>query len=267
MSTATLTTNFNFVMPDENEYYSIATVNQNTAAIDDAIIKNARNTYLVAAANSNAETKRRADAVCTTSDCFEKVTALINKMSDGDTLIFGAGTFDFYSQNITGIVLNKSIKIKGCGIHNTILKQQHTVGNTEKTAPVFRFNETDIVIEDLMLTDYTDFVAQTVGMVEVANDGAIFRNVFFVQNTAADKTGYCVLNRASSRFSRIENCRVYRNYSAPQKPMFNFSNASFSGIISGNIVSGYNGISIKFFNEDSKNKTLAFGNMDYTVIE
>jgi hypothetical protein len=184
-------------------------------------------------------------------------------MKDGDTLVLGSGLFEIYPTTSEGIVIDKRIKITGCGINSTRLQQKNIIGNTKATAPVFNITCGNVVIENMMLEDYTSAKNEN-ALVSIGADSVELYRLFFIQNCEADDLNYCVWNVSDTKFVRIEQCRVFRKISST-RAMFNFTGYSFTGVIGSIISSGNDGVKVRFKDEDSMNKTAFYGNVNEDV--
>ena len=247
------TTNFNFALPAENEYYSVGVVNANTAAIDAAIMQRSRREYIVAAADSPAKMKKMADVICTATDAAQKIQTLINSAEDGEVIYFCKGTYNIYPGDESGIVINKRIRLIGSG-NMTVLSHKGLSSDATRGGSIFRITKSDVLISDMMLVNHKEAV-NAEAMIDIAYDGAEIRNVFFIQNTADGYTGYCIKNSANTNYVRIEGCRIFRDHYVSSMPMFEFGGYDFSGVIGSNISSGADGLIIRFKDTNSRNNT------------
>ncbi len=255
--------NYNLILPEADDYYDVDVFNQNFKTVDSIVASTGNETIVVATYDTKSQRKARADYVCTSTDACQVIQGVIDSMSAGDELLLLDGTYYIRSETDgKGIVVDKAIKIVGRGIANTKIIQAE-MGEVEnysgETSPVLTITSDNVVVENLMISDNTS-LSSPQDMVHLGADGAVFKNVFFVQNMNTTDTYYIVKNTAQSKYTRIQDCRVYRMYDKSDLIMFDFSEYDFSGVITGNLLSGYNNLSFDFNTEGSRNKTVVYGN-------
>ena len=258
------TTNFNFELPYENEYYSIGTVNANMTAIDTAIMQKSRREYILAASDSPEKMKKKADMICSATDAAQKIQQLITAAADGDIIRLCVGTYNLYPDTENGVVINKRIGIIGSG-NGTVVSHKGLALNSQRGGSTFKVTNSDVVIKDMMLVNYKEAV-NAAAMIELAGDGTEIRNIFFIQNIINGYTGYCVKNSSNTNYVRIEGCRIFRGNTVGTMPMFNFADYNFSGIIGSMISSGADGVSIKFKDANSRSNTDIYACKDLNIL-
>ena len=99
--------------------------------------------------------------------------------------------------------------------------------------------------------------------------GALYRGVFFIYNGGNGNDSSCIEGSGNCCYTRIQDCRVYKGFSAEGAGvcMFDFSRCTdFSGIIGGNISSGYGSISVIFANQTHKNNTAFYGHTNVSIL-
>ena len=239
--------------------------NSNADKIDTAITKRGHREYLIAAPDSDSRYRNLAD-VCIDSDteAFTKMKEIINMMSDGDTLRISPGFYGLYPDTEEGIVINKKIRILGCGISNTYLMIRGLNGNMTKGAAFFTIRSEFVEIADVLMADLST-MNNEYALINLAADSTKLSGIFFLQNVKTAVNAWFIRSLDECHYIRIEGCRFYRRTSSPQRPMLNFGDYGFYDSVIGSIVmSGYDVFSIKYKDDDSKNRNVLYGIRNYT---
>lgn len=217
---------------------------------------NNRTHIVVATFDTKNPLKANVDYTCTSTNASSVLKTAINAVAQGGTVELLDGTYNLqYSE--TAIELNKDINIVGSG-HTTTIHQPFDESAGE-AKPIFIITGQNVRIKDMMLCDKN--VSSPVTMIIQQAQGTIYNGIFFIYS-ASEITGEgaCIKGSNDCRYTRIQNCRVYKGFKNSNLVMFDFSNCTgFGGVVSGNISSGYNNISIKFANESHKNNTAVYG--------
>ncbi len=120
-----------------------------------------------------------------------------------------------------------------------------------------------------MLCD--SIVSSPQSIVSQSAEGVTYDNIFFIYTAISNSIevdNACIKGIGSCKFTRIQNCRVFKQASNNNKIMFDFGECTnFSGVIGGNINSGSDNISVKFAENNHKNATAIYGHtaIDITI--
>lgn len=236
-------------------------------AINNLNINN-RTHIVIASYDTKNPFKANADYTCTSSNASSVLKTAIAEIAVDGKIELLDGTYNLQYFDDSGITLEplelpKAMTLEGCG-SSTVIKQPTYEG---EALNVFNITGNDVKIKKMMICDGD--ISSPVSMISQQSEGAVYEDVFFVFNgKAAETHNACITGKGSCKYTRIQNCRVYKNFNNSNKVMFDFSSCtSFEGVIGGNISSGYNNISVKFANESHKNNTAIYGhtNIDITT--
>ena len=225
------------------------------SAINNLNINN-RTHIVVASYDTKNPFKANADYTCTSTNASSVLKTAINAVALGGTVELLDGTYNLqYDED--AIELTKAINIIGSGHTTTI--QQPADENSGEAKPIFIISSQNVRLKGMMLCDKN--VTSPVAMIEQQTQGAIYDDVFFIFNAAETSSyGACIRGSNDCKYTRIQNCRVYKGFNNSGAAMFDFSACTgFGGVIGANISSGYNNISVKFANESHKNNTAVYG--------
>lgn len=217
---------------------------------------NNRTHIVVSAYDTKNPLKANADYTCTSTNASSVLKTAINAVALGGTVEFLDGTYNLqYDED--AIELNKAINIVGSG-HTTIIHQPADE-NSGEAKPIFIISGQNVRLKGMMLCDKN--VTSPVAMIEQQTQGTIYDDVFFIFNAAETSSyGACIRGANDCKYTRIQNCRVYKGFNNNEIAMFDFSDCTgFGGVIGANISSGYNNISVKFASESHKNNTAVYG--------
>ena len=225
------------------------------SAINSLNINN-RTHIVVASYDTKNPLKANADYTCTSTNASSVLKTAINAVAPGGMVELLDGTYNLqYDED--AIELTKAINIVGSGHATTI--QQPADENAGEAKPIFIISGQNVRLKGMMLCDKN--VTSPVAMIEQQTQGAIYDDVFFIFNAAETSSyGACIRGSNDCKYTRIQNCRVYKGFNNSGAAMFDFSACTgFGGIIGANISSGYNSISVKFASESHKNNTAVYG--------
>jgi hypothetical protein len=223
---------------------------------------NNRTHIVIAAYDTKNPLKSNADYTCTSTNASTILKTAINAVAKGGRIELLDGTYQLqYDEDV--IEISKAITIVGCG-YCTVLKQPVDTNAGEAKA-IFNITAADVRIKSMMICDAN--VTSPVAMITQKTDTVTYDDLFFIFNGSEDGcTNACIEGSGACNFTRIQNCRVYKGFNNSTKVMFDFSSCtSFSGIISGNISSGYNNISVKFANTTHQNNTAIYGHTNIDI--
>lgn len=212
---------------------------------------------IIATYDTESEAKGIASYICKKNKAGTTINKAIASAKKGDKIVLLDGTYE-----VDAIInIDKAITVEGTG-NKTVLKQYLNKYNTANT--IFYINSADVVIKNMMLSDVS--IGSTNPMIVANEQNFNVSNVFFILN---DTLGACVMGSSGKNvaYSRICNCRVYKSFNDASVAMFNFSRSSFyKGVISGNISSGYNNISVSFANDSDRANTAIYGHTAIDIV-
>lgn len=230
-----------------------------------ANIKNNGLNVVVATYDTPDVLKSKADYICTKDNASTVLQTALNTLEKGDTLELLQGTYTL--QYLAGSLTfpAEGITIKGQGF-STAIQQP---GYEGEALPIFNITKGNIKIKDMMLCDKIETTPESI--VHQSAEGTTYDNVFFIYTAISgspETDNACIKGAGSCKFTRIQNCRVFKQASNNNKIMFDYGKCtSFSGIIGANINSGSDNISVKFAENSHKNATAIYGHtsIDITI--
>lgn len=229
---------------------------------------NNRTHIVIATYDTKNPLKANADYTCTASDASTVIKKALSEIREGGRIEFLDGTYQLqYLYREGEITIDKQgITLTGAGYSTNIIQPKDAYES--ETQHAFIINADNVRIKDMMICDAGAEVTLPVSIILQKKEGAIYENVFFIYN--ADEPGCgnaCIEGQDSCRFTRIQNCRIFKGFAGEEKYMFDFSKCTqFSGNISGNILSSGNGkISIQLKDESAKNNTAIYGHASERV--
>ena len=245
----------------ENVVSTLSTKIPTSAAVSTAIntLKSqtkSRTSVIIASYDTKNPLKDKADYTCTSADFPTVFTTALNAVANGGEIQLLDGTYNADFANVINV--NKAVKIHGCG-RQTVLKQAVDPTDDAYSNPIFRITSDNVEISDMMICDVDCY--DPIEMIQITKNGAIFRNIFFITYAQyEDDYASCIKGEGDCRFTRIQDCRVFKGTANTGKIMFRFNECTnFSGVIGGNISSGYDSISVAFASETHKNQTAIYG--------
>ena len=187
-------------------------------------------------------------------------------MEEGDTLRICPGYYLMTPESSEGIVINERIRVLGFGMNVSKIANMGIGGIESNCRTTFTIKSEFAVLGNMMLADPIECVKSS-SMVDIMSNSVELRDLFFVENAASVSTCSCVRLLSDSNFTRIEDCRIYRRTSSPQRPMLDFADHDFAnGVIGSIIISGNDSLSIKYKNDRSKNSTAIYGCSDVVYL-
>lgn len=242
--------NYNLVLPEPQDYYDVAVFNENFKSVDEIMAATGNDRVVVASFDTNSQRKRVADYICDANNAVQVLEQAIKSLNSGGELFLMEGTYYINSC----LRIDKSVVVRGRGCHFTKLIK------TEGTEALLNICADAVLLEGLMLADNYDNMTGLRDIVLIGKDNAILRDVFFVQKGQQLSQSSIIRLVADSRYTRIDNCRFFREYSLNERCMLNLSKFSFSGCINGNILSGNDNFSVNFKDRESYDNTVLCGN-------
>ncbi len=230
-------------------------------------IKNNGLNVIVATYDTPYDLKSKADYICTKDNASTVLQTALNTLKKGGTLELLQGTYTL--QYLAGSLTfpAEGITIKGQGFSTSI--QQPVNVEAGEALPIFNITKSNIKIKDVMLCD--SIVSSPQSIVSQSAEGVTYDNIFFIYTAISNSIevdNACIKGIGSCKFTRIQNCRVFKQASNNNKIMFDFGECTnFSGVIGGNINSGSDNISVKFAENNHKNATAIYGHtaIDITI--
>lgn len=218
---------------------------------------NNRTHIVVASYDTKNPLKVNVDYTCTATNATSVLKTAINAVAQGGKVELLDGTYNL-QYNEDAIELTKEITIEGSG-YRTVINQPIDESGGGEAKPIFIINSQNVKLKSMMVCD--EDISSPVDIIEQKATGVIYDDVFFIFNgKESTSDSACIRGFNDCRYTRIQNCRVYKSFSTGDKVMFDFSGCTnFGGIIGANISSGYNNISVKFANESHKNNTAVYG--------
>lgn len=253
--------------------YTTSVTNGSTSLVTGGAVYNAINnlninnrTHIVIASYDTKNPLRaNADYTCTASNASLILKTAINAVAEGGRIELLDGTYNLQYSEEPIELTTKGITIEGSG-HTTIINQP-VDENAGEAKSIFIIKGHDVKLKNMTLSDVD--VSSPVSVIQQQAQGAIYDSVFFIFY-AVGMTGSdcCIYGSGDCKYTRIQNCRVFKGHDISGKIMFSFNHCdSFSGVICGNISTGYNDISVKFASEEHKNNTAIYGhtNIDLRI--
>lgn len=251
--------NYNFDELDDLLYNKFETINVRFTNVSKGIAS-----IIVATYDTKNPLKHRANYTCTQDNANEVIAEAISKLVPGGVLELMDGTYEL-NYDKGPIELEKFITIKGSGF-KTVIKQP---ADTEigEAKPAFILKGDGNKIENMMICDSE--VTSPHSLISLQDNSSEIKDVFFIIMADRTKTDGCSCVQGASgadcRFTRIENCRVFKQPNVGDV-MFDFSACSnFSGVIGSNISSGHGAISVRFADENHRKKTAIYGHSDISI--
>ena len=206
--------------------------------------------------------KSNADYICNSVNASSILKTALSSINNGGKIELLDGTYNLSYQD-TELEISKSITIEGQGF-NTVIKQPVDADAGEAKA-IFNITAQNVNIKNMMLSDAD--ISSPVSMINQSAQGTIYDSIFFIFNSSESSVDdSCVEGTGNCNFTRIQNCRVYKGFKNDDKVMFDYSSCTnFSGVIGGNISSGYGNISVRFNNEGHKNNTAIYGHSNIDI--
>lgn len=222
---------------------------------------NNRTHIVIATYDTKNPLKSNADYTCTETNATDILKQAIISIGEGGKIELLDGTYNL-SYSAGSFNIYKSITIEGQGFKTVINQPADTVAG--ETMPIFDITAANISIRNMMLS--ASRVTSPAAIITQSAQGAIYDNVFFIRNThESEPYSVCIEGTGDCKYTRIQNCRVYKDFKG-ESVMFDYlSCTDFSGVIGANISSGYDNIGIRFKNETHKNATAIYGHSNIDI--
>ncbi len=227
-------------------------------------IKN-RTHIVIATYDTKNPLKNNADYVCTSENASTVIRQALAAVQPGGKIELLDGTYNLQYEDFgEGIVINKSVCIEGAGKWSVGISQP-TNEEVSEANPIFTINAKDVTIKNLCLSGVANTCTSPVSLIKQKSAGVFYYDLF-LWIAASDPTAkYSCIEGVSGtdcRFSRIQDCRLYRAFRPPSTDFlaFDFREcANFSGVIGGNMSSGYGNIDVGFATESHRQATAIYG--------
>lgn len=216
---------------------------------------------VIASYNTTSTFKDYADYTCTESNFATVFNQALNNISAGGEIVLLDGIYNAGYPTIT--ISKNNITVRGVG-YNTVLQQGVDPDEGDYVDPIFTLDGDNIKIKNMMLCDDSSN-AHPESLLMLKGEGSVIEDVFFaVDNDEIWRdNAWCIqgYTDTSCRFTRIQNCRIFRGRSKAQKYSFRFDNCTnVSGmIISGTINSGYDFVNVDFKNSNHSASVVTYG--------
>ena len=222
---------------------------------------NNRTHIVIATYDTKNPLKLNADYTCTETNATDILKQAIISVGEGGKIELLDGTYNL-SYSAGSFNIYKSITIEGQGFKTVINQPADTVAG--ETMPIFDITAPNISIRNMMLS--ASRVTSPTAIITQSAQGTIYDNVFFIRNThESEPYSVCIEGTGDCRYTRIQNCRVYKDFKG-ESVMFDYiSCTDFSGVIGANISSGYDNIGVRFKNETHKNATAIYGHSNIDI--
>ncbi len=221
---------------------------------------------VIATYNTQNPLKNNADYVCASTNASAVIRQALAAVQPGGKIELLDGTYNLQYENFgEGIVINKSVCIEGPASRSSSINQPKDQEGDEAN-PIFTIDAHNVTIKNLNLYGVANTCSSPVSIIKQNKTGAFYDNLFFTMNSPSTIRYSCIegVSGANCTLTRIQNCRLYRGFnpsiSNTDFIAFDFRNcAAFSGVIGGNISSGYGSIDVGFATQSHRQATAIYG--------
>ncbi len=228
-------------------------------------IKN-RTHIVIATYDTKNPLKNNADYICTSENASTVIRQALAAVQPGGKIELLDGTYKLQYEDFgEGIVINKSVCIEGPASRILSIEQPKDQEENESN-PIFTIDANNVTIKNLNLYGVANTCSSPVSLIKQKKAGAVYDNLFFTMNSPSTIRYSCIEGEsgADCRYSRIQDCRLYRGFnpsiSNTDFIAFDFRNcANFSGVIGGNMSTGYGIIDVGFAKQSHRQATAIYG--------
>ncbi len=244
-----------------------------SGGVYEAIEEASKRTHIVIASYDTLNPlKANADYTCTSTNASDVLTEALSEIAAGGRIELLDGTYNMQwneavqgNDEVYSVDINlANVTIEGSGWGTTIVQCQ----DDDETMAAFRISAKNVTIKNLRMSSVS--VGSPYPLVIQTDEAAVYENIFFIDNEAWTtyfsgessilKNYGLIAGFGSCPYTRILNCRVFRQSGFDYVYMFNFANCDdFSGVIGGNISSCSSSISVLFASEDHQSETVLYG--------